>query len=342
MIRIHFSQRTPGRFVVPLAEVCGPADERTHDNLFERRFEDLNRQAPSLWTSVPLEQAQLVVYPHNYQAGVETDAVAIRARDAGLPCLFFDTTDFHTPALPPHGTVYRSAIFLSQITRRERAMPPICEDLLIYRDRKPQPRQKGPRAVVGFCGYLVEWWKAAAMKLRGEKDRADGHTVRRRAVACLQGSDLVQTNFLIRRHYWGGAVKANKDQSVVNQVRDEFVANMFECDYVLCARGAGNFSVRFYETLAAGRIPLLINTDCALPFSDRIDWRKHCVIVEAARINEAPRILANFHASLSNEQFLALQAANRALWDRYLNPLSFLTIAVDEAVRGEGPVGPMG
>ncbi len=342
MILIHFSPRTPGKFIVPLAEVCGPAEERVPDNLFARRFEALLREAPSLWKSVPFEQAQLVVYPHNYVAGPEPDGLAIRARDAGLPCLFFDTTDFHTPAMPPHGTVYRSAIFLSQLTQRERAMPPVCEDLLIYRDNHPQPRGRGAKPVVGFCGYLVEWYKAALMRAKGFKDKADGHDVRRRAVASLQGSKLVEANFLIRRNYWGGAVKANKDQALVDKVRDEFVTNMFDCDYVLCARGAGNFSVRFYETLSAGRIPLLINTDCALPLSDRVDWRKHCVFVEASRMREAPRILADFHNSLSDSQFRALQAANRELWDRYFNPLSMLKIVVEEAVRGERPAGRMG
>jgi hypothetical protein len=342
VIPIYFPPREPGRKPVPLAEVCGPAGERSQGVLYSRRFDDLFNQGPSLWESAPIERARLVVYPHDFKENEHTRACAAMARQAGLPCLFFDSSDTHTPCAPGHGTVYRSAVFLSQMTAAERAMPPTCEDLLLYRDGRPQPRAKGPRPVVGFCGYLVPAWKSAMLRLRGERDKADGHDVRRRSVASLRGSPLVDTNFLIRASYWGGAIRARQDAALVARVRDEFVDNMFGCDYVLCARGAGNFSLRFYETLSAGRIPLLINTDCALPLSDRIDWKAHCVVVEWNRVREASRILADFHGSLSDRRFAELQAANRELWDRLLNPLSFLKLAVQEAVTGHGPRGPLG
>jgi hypothetical protein len=108
---------------------------------------------------------------------------------------------------------------------------------------------------------------------------------------------------------------------------------MLNTDYMLCIRGAGNFSIRFYEALSAGRIPLLINTRCALPFDDRIDWRRHCVIVEERDLSRAATILADFHASLSFEQFRKLQAENRRLWEEWLEPLSFLQHAVAEALE---------
>jgi hypothetical protein len=327
---------------VPLAEVCGPAGERASGVLYPRRFDDLFNQGPSLWESAPIERARLVVYSHDFRESERTRECAALAREAGLPCVFFDSSDTHAPCAPEHGTVYRSAIFRSRITPAERAMPPTCEDLLLYRDGRAQPRAKGARPVVGFCGYLVPGWKSAALRVRGERDKADGHDVRRRSVASLRGSPLVETSFLIRENYWGGAIRARQDAALVARVRDEFVGNMFGCDYVLCARGAGNFSLRFYETLSAGRIPLLIDTDCALPLSDRIDWKRHCVFVEWGRVREAPRIVADFHASMSDAQFADLQAANRDLWDKYLNPLSFLKLVVEEVVAGHGARGPLG
>jgi hypothetical protein len=40
----------------------------------------------------------------------------------------------------------------------------------------------------------------------------------------------------------------------------------------ICNRGTGNFSMRFYQTLSCGRIPILLNTDILLPFENEIDW----------------------------------------------------------------------
>jgi hypothetical protein len=335
MIPIYFSPLPPGREAVPLAQACGIG--RLEDVIFQRRFEDLYREAPALWRPAPIDEARLVVHSHGYHGAPGADALAEQARHAGLPCLFFDTSDDHTPASPPHGLVYRSPIFRSRMTAAERAMPPICEDLLLYRGNQLQTRARGNTPVVGFCGYLLPRWKTALQGLRGQRDKAVGHRVRRAALGALSRSDRVTTNFLVRDSYWGGAVRHGKDPALVARVREEFVGNMFESDYILCARGAGNFSYRFYETLSAGRIPLLIDTDCALPFSDRIDWRKHAVFVPEDRIGEAPRILAEFHDHLSERAFVDLQESNRRLWTESLNPLSFLKIVVDEAVASPRP-----
>ena len=36
--------------------------------------------------------------------------------------------------------------------------------------------------------------------------------------------------------------------------------------------------MRFYQTLSAGRIPILINNDMELPFENEIDWTSFVVI----------------------------------------------------------------
>src|SRR5690606_37188550 len=83
-------------------------------------------------------------------------------------------------------------------------------------------------------------------------------------------------------------------------------------------RGGGNFSVRFYEALAMGRIPVFINTDSSLPFDDRIDWKKHVVWVDRKDWKRAGEKVADFHSRLSNEEFEILQVENRKLWEEKL------------------------
>src|SRR5690606_18408840 len=94
--------------------------------------------------------------------------------------------------------------------------------------------------------------------------------------------------------------------------------NLKDSDYVVCVRGAGNFSVRFYETLAMGRIPIFINTDCALPLEEKIDWKKHVVWVEYKERHKVVQKLMEFHSGLTEEDFIDLQLANRKLWEEKL------------------------
>ena len=46
--------------------------------------------------------------------------------------------------------------------------------------------------------------------------------------------------------------------------------------FTLCYRGRGNFSVRFYETLMRGRIPIQINSSSIFPYEDEIDPVTYC------------------------------------------------------------------
>lgn len=79
----------------------------------------------------------------------------------------------------------------------------------------------------------------------------------------------------------------------------EFYENLRDSDYVVCVRGAGNFSVRFYETLAMGRIPVFINMDCALSFDNQFDWKKHIVQVEYKDRKKVAQKVKEFHNALT-------------------------------------------
>ena len=103
----------------------------------------------------------------------------------------------------------------------------------------------------------------------------------------------------------------------------EFLQNLLESDYVLCARGYGNYSHRLYEALACGRIPLFIDTDCVLPFDFAIDWKRFCVWVDQVDLRSVADRVAEFHASISGEEFEELQVACRRLWEEWLSPEAF-------------------
>jgi len=69
-----------------------------------------------------------------------------------------------------------------------------------------------------------------------------------------------------------------------------------------------------------GRIPILLNTDCILPFPDLIDWKEHLIIVEWHERNSISEIVNNFHSSITDQNFKDLQINNRLLWLEKLKP----------------------
>ncbi|WP_461599624.1 exostosin domain-containing protein, partial [Winogradskyella sp.] len=94
----------------------------------------------------------------------------------------------------------------------------------------------------------------------------------------LKGSSKIKDNFIIRKQHRAGVEFLKTRNSHRSTI--EFFDNIKDSDYVLCARGVGNFSVRFYETLAMGRIPVFVNTDCILPHDNFLNWKDHVVWVE--------------------------------------------------------------
>ena len=92
---------------------------------------------------------------------------------------------------------------------------------------------------------------------------------------------------------------------------------------MVCVRGAGNFSVRLYETLAMGRIPVFVNTDCIIPLENAIDWKAHVVWVEMDEIDKIIDKVLSFHGQLNKDSFIALSQANRRLWEERLRVSGF-------------------
>ena len=100
----------------------------------------------------------------------------------------------------------------------------------------------------------------------------------------------------------------------------ELLDNLLGSDYVLCARGEGNFSYQLYETLCSGRIPVFVNSNCVLPFQNQLDWKSFCVWVEAEDVTKVASKVAEFHAALTPEAFIELQKRCRNVWEEWLSP----------------------
>ncbi|GGZ80987.1 exostosin domain-containing protein [Algibacter mikhailovii] len=229
--------------------------------------------------------------------------------------------------------VFRMSGLKSKLPTTHKGMPVFIDDPLKKQfdqdDIFPISYNKTP--TVGFCGYAdndkkevikytaKEYLKKGVNSFRKQPFERQPIFVapleRFKLLRIFVEAHVIKSSFIYRKKYRAGA----NTEVLRKKTTLEYFNNIKQSQYILCIRGAGNFSVRFYETLAMGRIPVFINTDCLMPLEHIIDWKKHVVWLEAHdRDNVAQKVLA-FHKALSKDQFENICRGNRKLWQDKLS-----------------------
>lgn len=289
----------------------------------------------------PLDRADIAVWPADWDLaqpdlrGYEL-AAAAKARNARLAVFFGgDPTE---PLAIDNSVIFRNSLYRSSCGPNEFALPGFCQDLVdVYCDGELKLRPYQERPVVGFCGHAMGFKEGARYQLLTrlpasavrrlvglglQPSVAPGRILRTRAMQAFAGSPDVRTDFLVRQLFWNGVLAngGRMDIRLARRSRLEFVQNLLNSDYALCVRGFGNYSYRLYEAMSLGRIPVLVDTDCALPYDRWIDWKRYVVWIDQSEVHDAPRRVAEFHASLTAAAFAELQRACRQLWEEWLSP----------------------
>jgi hypothetical protein len=146
----------------------------------------------------------------------------------------------------------------------------------------------------------------------------EGQLLRARVLEVLRRSPEIDTDFsAVLRGYIGASRRAK------TRNRATFLKCLIDNQYSFCARGRGNFSYRFYETLAMRRIPLLLDTDCVLPFEDRIEWEDVILRVDSKDLEDLPDLLTSFHRINTPARLVTIQNRANELWCRNLKPQTF-------------------
>ncbi len=94
-----------------------------------------------------------------------------------------------------------------------------------------------------------------------------------------------------------------------------YLALLDETRFILCPRGMAVNSRRFYETLAFGRIPILLADDARLPLDWIIDWDACLVRVPEAR---AEHVADHIESFLARTTLAKASAHARKIYDDYL------------------------
>lgn len=307
------------------------------------RYERYVRSGGQFFQMGSLEDCDAAIFPQSWGSVIGDEAAEARAaafvacvNEAAKPAVVF----FYNDSAEPVGldaTVFRTSLYRSCRSAHEFAQPAWSEDFVErYLGGMLPLRGLKRRPVTGFCGYAPR--PPATATTRGRLRRVLGNGKRRvqaslghlppvdfvraRALDALQRHPDVDTNVVLRDEFWGG-ITSRPDPAALLRLRGEYVQNIVDSDYVLCARGGGNFSYRLYETLSCGRIPVFVDTDCVLPLEFVIDWKDYCVWVDQADLADIGDRVAAFHASLTRVEFADRQRACRRLWETHLSPHGF-------------------
>jgi hypothetical protein len=221
--------------------------------------------------------------------------------------------------------VFRTSQYRSVIKTNEIIIPAFVPDML--RGKPLVTLTKKEKATVGFCGW-------AEFKTKGQRakffiknmflkfgPRRQGIYFRSKAMTSLNSSNLVNTDFLIRSNHFGNRKTIIGDPLLV---RKEYVNNILNSDFILSPKGDGNYSVRFYETLSLGRVPLLIDTDTPLPLEEDIKYQDFILKVDYRNIDQLSKIVSDFYDGLTNERFAFMQKKAREVYEKALCPEVFL------------------
>ncbi|QGG96001.1 hypothetical protein [Actinomarinicola tropica] len=313
---------------------------------WDRRFDAWGAVASDHLQLVDVEDADLVVIPTDWYwvrgpswatrpdraLARRLREVHERARRAGVPVVAFFTGDRSCDGVGLRGAaVAREGGFARRMGLRDLALPAFAEDLVAeHRGGVLPERSAGDRPVVGFCGLAGRRsGAAAAARLAAfravvavRERRLDpspylGENLRTRALEILDRSPLVDTNFVVRSSSVFFRDAATTD---LDDVRREYVDNLESSDYVLCVRGSGNYSYRLYEALSMGRIPVVVDTDLALPAPADVPWGDIAVWVRHQELDRLPELVAAHHAALDDDERHDLQRRARAAWVEHLSP----------------------
>jgi hypothetical protein len=203
-------------------------------------------------------------------------------------------------------------------------LPALSRQEIVTLPHEPTPR-------IAFCGQGQDaLWQRLGKRLRLFLHNASFYSgfsslepqpmlpptqMRENLCRGLTRDHTLDCNFILRQKYQAGA----RSEEAKQLARNEFLNNLDGSPYALCIRGSGNFSARFYEAMAMGRIPVLVDTDGNLPCESRIDWQREIVIVPWRERHRLSAAIHSYHNRFDRKSFPKQQVRMRDLWVEHLS-----------------------
>jgi hypothetical protein len=232
-----------------------------------------------------IADADAIVYPFDATATIKgrykLARSAMAARRAKKPLVAFAVVDSTSKIAVPGSIVFRTSMNRSTAAKNEFLLPYLWES---YESQVPyRSREREDEPTIGFCGL--------------------GDDRRKPWLDALQNQ--VKCNFIVRPSFWGGSPHDPK-------LIQDFFTNIIDTDITFAMRGYGNFSMRFYQVLSCGRIPLWVDTDTVLPYGglEDIPWDRISIRLPQGPTSVAKRAIQTFWESVGDYKDLQQQIAS--------------------------------
>lgn len=307
--------------------------------LLEEQKEDDNRLFQNVpltdfaWFTqalTPLEEAGMFLLPHmltdlrRYPAYISKAVEEAKANSKRL--IIFTSQDDPSPLnFPEHCVIFRPSAYKTRLLPNEIVMPGQIEDIGTLFGH--QPMSQGNKPTVGFVGMAPTNNPRDRLRffvknyiIRRGADR-EGVYFRGKALRKLSEDMRITLTAIVRARF-----SANRKSIELSPelARKEYIENMKANLFTLAPRGAGNYSLRFYETLALGRIPILIDTDMALPLEDELSYDEFIIRVPWKDMHRIADIIIKRFEVLTEESAHTMQLRAREVFETHLNLSAFL------------------
>jgi hypothetical protein len=240
-----------------------------------------------------LKDCDFIYYPDKIFPSTNIDELIKLSENYNKKILLFYNDDSDYIFNFKNSIIFRTSINKSKKPKNYYSLPAFCNDLkddcdFFYRKKNELP-------TIGFCGALT-------------------HPLRKKIIDTINNSNL-PTNFIIRNNFWGGNIWGE-------QVRKEYIENTLNSDIILCLRGAGNFSYRFYETICLGKIPLVIDTDLDFPFGGFISYENNILKTDVSNVDNLDKLIIDFWEKI--DDYDSFQKKQIDFWKNNLSPIGFI------------------
>lgn len=286
-----------------------------------------------------ISQADIAIFPLDIISFTKSDKNNLlsswieRVSEYNIPIWVYAAGDFGFSLEKPNVTTFRLGGFHSKLTFSSTIIPSFIGDpynkiikndfFLLSKKAHPDIGFVGNAngSLLKFCKEFLLYSRRNVLNL-ALNNLEDYHPFypsgwkRFQILQKILKENKIESDFILRDKYRARDKNAGSKENTTL----EFFQNIQNNLYVFCLRGNGNFSVRFYEALIMGRIPVLVNTDVRLPLFDLIDWNKHCLIVSQ---NSVVDDLIAFHSSKTDLELKEIQVANRNLMLQKLNRIDY-------------------
>lgn len=105
----------------------------------------------------------------------------------------------------------------------------------------------------------------------------------------------------------------NKDKEKNSK---DYLNDLKDSKIILCPRGTGPSTIRLWESIASGCVPLVVSNNYKFPSIPEVDWEKICIILKEEHLTLIDLVINNF----TEERLQRMQDEGQRVFRQWLSP----------------------